>query len=211
MEARYGFQGLRKTKLTESDDDDDDKIFDLSQRNLHFVIHFNDDHDEWYHNDGYDYANRVRDLSAPKLKKIDTSGISTFGDEQLIEDYEYTSTSCIDLQECIDIDRRTQLLQYNLWYCKKCKYFQGVKNRIESWNSPDLLIIHLNRVDNGLYVKKQNYIDMVIELEINQPLLVPSYNKDALYDLYAIKNYDHDVSSGNSGVEAKVRTRYILY
>ena len=164
MEAQYGFRGV--TELTDSDE-----IFDLSQRNMNFVIHFNDP--ERYHNDGYKYSNRIRDLSAPH------------GDRKT-----YKSTSCIDLEECIYIGQGSKLLKYNLWYCKKCKHFQCIKTKIDSWNSPDLLIIHLDRFDNGLYLKKENYNDMLIKFEIDQELLVPSDNQDTLYDLYAIKNYD---------------------
>ena len=174
MEARYQFNSV--TELTASD-----KTFDLSPRNMRFVIHFNDP--TKYHNDGYYYSTRVRHVSAPE--KIGRSG--------WVEANEYKSTLSIDLEECIDTDassRAGRLSQHNLWYCKKCKYFRCIENKIFSWNSPDLLIIHLDRFNDGK-AQTDCKIDMLINFKIDQGLLVPNDNEDiGLYELYAIKNYD---------------------
>ena len=180
MEIRYRFNSV--TELTDSDE-----IFDLSQRNIKFAIHFNDP--TMYHNDGYDYTTRVRDLSAPE--KINRS-------VEIDTAKEYRYVASMDLEECIDIDescRANRLSQHNLWYCKTCKYFQCIKNKLNLWNSPDLLIIHLNRF-------KDDYIDMLIKFTIDQGLFLPKDSKNiAFYELYAIKNYD---KTSRTGVACKV-------
>ena len=169
MEAHYSFNNV--TQLTDSD-----AIFILSQRSMKFVIHFNDP--QQYHNDGYDYDNRARDVSAPVKTERPFN--------------EYRSTSCINLEECIDIGHKSRLSQENLWYCQRCQNFQCIKKELDgnSWNAPDLFIIHLDRFCNCIDGGKQNYIDMLIKFKIDQGLLVPNKNKDTLYELYAIKNYD---------------------
>ena len=178
MEARYWTNGVsRVTELTNSDD-----IFNVSQKYMQFVVHFNDS--EQYQNDGYKYCNRTRDFSVPAEIYLSPGGV-------VVERFEYISTPSADLEECIDVvtsSRQNRLSQHNLWYCTKCKHFQCIKKKLQSWNSPDLLIIRLDRFNNGIGQKKLNYINMLMKFKIDQGLLLT--NKNVLYDLYAIKNYD---------------------
>ena len=176
MQAKHSFNHV--VELTDSG-----QVFNLSEKNLQFVVHFNDP--EQYHNDRYDYSTRLRDSSAPV--KINRSHRG-----QLIEAYEYRSAASIDLDECIDMvssSAQKRLAQHNLWYCKKCKHFQCMKKNLQSWNSSDLLIIRLDRYNNGVDDQKLNYIDMLIKFQINQGLVLTGENQDVLYELYAIKNY----------------------
>ena len=75
----------------------------------------------------------------------------------------------------------------NEWFCPNCKSLQKAKKKIEIWNTPPILIIHLKRFKNNH--KLLNFIDFpVTDFDLKNYIL----NKDNAcnkYDLFAVCNH----------------------
>ena len=184
MQASWGYNNLQE--LTDNDEE-----FNLDERNMKFVIHFNDP--QQYKNEFVLAENRPRDSSAPAPVDPRTGRSPDDGDDQY--------GRAITLEACIDAYVEEEILsQDDAWYCNKCKDFKCAKKKLDLWNSPDLLIIHLKRFS---YTRQwRDRINTLVRfpiegLDLSNYLIDPEAKKVATYDLYAISNHMGGLGGGH--------------
>ena len=177
MQAAWGYNNV--AELT-----DTDEKLNLDERNMKFVIHFNDR--QQYKNQFVLAENRPRDLSAPAPVDPRTGRSADDG-------------RAITLEACIDAYVEEEILsQDDGWYCNKCKDFKCAKKKLDLWNSPDLLIIHLKRFSCTNVDRINTLARFPIEgLDLSTYLIDPDAKKTATYDLYAISNHMKGLRGGH--------------
>ena len=100
------------------------------------------------------------------------------------------------LFSCLNDFTKTEVLDKdNLWYCSACKEHVAGRKKMEIWQLPDVLILHLKRFvyKNPLYSKK---IDTVVSYPLSS-LNMKAYCCDKslrdddyyTYDLFAVSNH----------------------
>ena len=198
--AAWGFNQHQEL-VDDSDKPPQDQKFDLKQRNLKFLVHWKDP--KQYKSALYDSEQRPRDESAPPA--LDSNSVSSigFGDDE----ERRGKGKPIDLTACIEAFCEKETLSENdAWYCSKCKDFKCASKKIDLWNSPDLLIIHLKR-----FSYTRNWRDRIntlvrfpVEgLDLSRYLLDEEAKKDAIYDLYAVSNHMGGMGGGHYTAYAK--------
>jgi len=186
--ASWGFN--QHCKITA----DKDEEFDLKQRNLKFIIHFKDS--KQYKLSLYEEETRKRDESAPNNESLQ--------DEM---NQRRQSRKPIALADCITAFCEKETLGENdAWYCSQCKDFKQASKKIDLWDSPDLLIIHLKRFN---YTRNwRDRINTLVQfpikgLDLSPFLLSKDHAKDAIYDLYAVSNHMGGMGGGHYTAYAK--------
>jgi hypothetical protein len=96
-----------------------------------------------------------------------------------------------------------KLQENNEWFCPQCKKHQKATKKMEIYQVPNFLIIHLKRFRNN------NKIDCVIDFPIEGlnlkdiVLNKESTESDLIYDLYAISNHHGSLGFGHYIAYAK--------
>ena len=81
-----------------------------------------------------------------------------------------------------------KLEENNEWYCPECKKHQKATKKMEIYNSPHILIIHLKRFRNNS--KIETIFDFPINsLDISSYVISKENNLPQIYDLFAIANH----------------------
>merc|ERR1712157_196161 len=113
----------------------------------------------------------------------------------------------IALSDCITAFCEKETLSENdAWYCSNCKDFKCASKKIDLWDSPDLLIIHLKRFN---YTRNwRDRINTLVQfpvegLDLGPFLLSQEHKKDAVYDLYAVSNHMGGMGGGHYTAYAK--------
>ena len=108
----------------------------------------------------------------------------------------------MNLYDCFDLFQKEEDLdQHNTWFCKKCKENKEAKIKMQTYQLPPLLVIHLKRFKN---IKDRRYYMMREEyaknnIQINFPVEGQDLTrycsdgnvkgKSAIYDLYGVVNH----------------------
>merc|ERR1712048_772687 len=167
----------------------------MGHRNLKFIIHWKDSKQyklHWYEED-----TRKRDETAP----------SNEDDVAEMNQRRRNRDKPIALADCI-----TAFCEKETWgendarYCSNCKDFKCASKKIDLWDSPDLLIIHLKRFN---YTRNwRDRINTLVQfpikgLDLSPFLLSKDHAKDAIYDLYAVSNHMGGMGGGHYTAYAK--------
>jgi ubiquitin carboxyl-terminal hydrolase 4/11/15 len=166
-----------------------DEVFVLRKRNLRFVLHWTDAGQ--YIMKLYERGKRARDASAP------TGGANKSRDD----DSRRRQSKPITLQQCLEAFSEKEVLSENdAWYCSQCKGFKCASKKIDLYNSPDLLVIHLKRFS---YTRNwRDRINTLVQfpvdnLDLSNYLLDQTAKGDAIYDCYAVSNHMGGMGGGH--------------
>lgn len=180
--ATWGYQD--HCKLLPSDD-----VFDLQKRNLKFLVHWSDA--TQFKNQWTERSKRERDESAPAVVE----------NRQEDERARYARAKPIELLHCFDAFCEKEVLGENdAWFCSKCQGFKCASKKIDLWNSPDLLIIHLKRFS---YTRTwRDRINTLVKfplegLDLSNYLMDSAAKGDAIYDCYAVSNHMGGMGGGH--------------
>eukprot|EP01083_Nonionella_stella_P098123 275856_1 len=100
----------------------------------------------------------------------------------------------ISLQDCLKLFTTEENLTGNdAWYCNQCRDFRDATKKIDIWNFPEILVIHLKRFRisrPGCREKIGLNVDFPMNgLDLRQFALSPSLTTPPVYDLFAVSNH----------------------
>ncbi|CAL4064348.1 unnamed protein product, partial [Meganyctiphanes norvegica] len=82
--------------------------------------------------------------------------------------------------------------------CSKCKKMRNCVRKTDIWKLPPLLIIHLNRFEHDVLMrKKQNYVEFPLENLDLSPYIRMNNNRYSNFDLYGISNHYGTMDGGH--------------
>jgi len=115
----------------------------------------------------------------------------------------------ISLEQCMDVFRqREQLGEDDPWYCEGCKAHRCAFKKMDLWDAPRILVIHLKRFlyervggPLGERVQRDKINDLVrfpIQGFDIAPMLVGAKTgKPTVYDLFAVSNHMGGLGGGH--------------
>jgi len=111
------------------------------------------------------------------------------------------------LKQCLMKNaEKEQLAEEDSVYCRQCKEHRRSWKRIELWNLPSQLIIHLKRFGrdrlDGPLTKIETPVEFPLELDLSDYLANPSV--DATYELYGVVNHHGSLAGGHYTAHAYV-------
>lgn len=105
--------------------------------------------------------------------------------EQIIQE-----TRVLTLESCLNgFIEEEKLSAHDSWYCPKCKQHQQANKKIDIWNTPKILIIHLKRFAfNGMWREKiSTFCSFPLRgLDLTSFLPPTSLLVQPIYDLFAV-------------------------
>ncbi|CCF58753.1 hypothetical protein KAFR_0F01560 [Kazachstania africana CBS 2517] len=107
----------------------------------------------------------------------------------------------ITLNDCLNLFSKREVLGLNdSWYCPHCKEHRQASKRIQLWNTPDVLLIHLKRFENqrSFSDKIDATVNFPIEnLDMSPYLVHKDDPRGTVYDLYAVDNHYGGLGGGH--------------
>lgn len=113
----------------------------------------------------------------------------------------------ITLDDCLKRFTETETLsQENTWYCCVCKDHKQADKKIQIWELPDILCIHLKRFKN--HSMTSDKIDELVDFPINgfdltSQIGYPKNDEKYIYDLIAVDNHYGGIGGGHYTAYAK--------
>lgn len=102
--------------------------------------------------------------------------------------------------ECIDLfTKQEQLGEEDSWYCPKCKKHERATKKLDLWNLPQILIIHLKRFQYSKWHRDKIDIPVVIPVrgfELNSKL-ANERHEHVKYDLIAVSHHVGGLGGGH--------------
>jgi ubiquitin carboxyl-terminal hydrolase 4/11/15 len=102
----------------------------------------------------------------------------------------------VGLDDCFKNFSKLEILKDdNEWYCNRCKTHTKAKKKMEIYNVPNILILHLKRFNQN------NKITTLVDFPVEN-LDLTSYVKKtseqaSLYDLFAVCNHEGGLGGGH--------------
>ncbi|CAI8499238.1 unnamed protein product [Hanseniaspora opuntiae] len=118
-----------------------------------------------------------------------------------------TNSKTITLDDCLKRFTETETLsQENTWYCSVCQDHKQADKKIQIWELPDILCIHLKRFKN--HSMTSDKIDELVEFPISEFDLTsqigyPKNDEKYIYDLIAVDNHYGGIGGGHYTAYAK--------
>ena len=107
----------------------------------------------------------------------------------------------ITLYDCLDLFTKEEVLGMNdLWYCPVCKEHRQATKRIELWNSPDILLIHLKRFESqhSFSDKIDEVVTFpIVDLDMGRHVICKNEVDGDKYDLFAVDNHYGGLGGGH--------------
>ncbi|KAJ1352240.1 hypothetical protein KIN20_008530 [Parelaphostrongylus tenuis] len=120
-----------------------------------------------------------------------------------------SSRKDMHLMECIDLfTKQEQLGEEDSWYCPKCKKHERATKKLDLWNLPQILIIHLKRFQYSKWHRDKIDIPVVIPIkgfELNSKL-ANERHEHVKYDLIAISHHVGGLGGGHYTASALNKT-----
>ncbi|RCN31654.1 hypothetical protein ANCCAN_22553 [Ancylostoma caninum] len=111
--------------------------------------------------------------------------------------------------ECIDLfTKQEQLGEEDSWYCPKCKKHERATKKLDLWNLPQILIIHLKRFQYSKWHRDKIDIPVVIPVkgfELNSKL-ANERHEHVKYDLIAMSHHVGGLGGGHYTASALNKT-----
>ncbi|SMN19409.1 similar to Saccharomyces cerevisiae YJL197W UBP12 Ubiquitin carboxyl-terminal hydrolase [Maudiozyma saulgeensis] len=107
----------------------------------------------------------------------------------------------ITLGDCLKLFSKKEVLGVNdSWYCPKCKEHRQASKRIQIWNTPDILLIHLKRFESS-----RSFSDKITEvvkfpitnLDMRYHVVDQEDPRGYIYDLIAVDNHFGGIGGGH--------------
>ena len=107
----------------------------------------------------------------------------------------------ITLYDCLDLFTKEEVLGMNgLWYCPVCKEHRQATKRIELWNSPNILLIHLKRFESqhSFSDKIDEVVTFpIVDLDMGKHVICKNEADGDKYDLFAVDNHYGGLGGGH--------------
>ncbi|KAE9414813.1 hypothetical protein Angca_004548 [Angiostrongylus cantonensis] len=120
-----------------------------------------------------------------------------------------SSRKDMHLMECIDLfTKQEQLGEEDSWYCPKCKKHERATKKLDLWNLPQILIIHLKRFQYSKWHRDKIDIPVVIPIkgfELNSKL-ANERHEHVKYDLIAVSHHVGGLGGGHYTATALNKT-----
>ncbi|KAI6202126.1 Ubiquitin carboxyl-terminal hydrolase and Peptidase C19 domain containing protein [Aphelenchoides besseyi] len=113
------------------------------------------------------------------------------------------------LEECIEMfTMREQLEANEAWYCPNCKKHQCAFKKLDVWELPRILIVHLKRFLYTRYNREKIDTEIVIPVKNFSPKdkVANQHHTPVTYDLIAISNHMGGLGSGHYTAKAFCKT-----
>lgn len=107
----------------------------------------------------------------------------------------------ITLDDCLTLFSKKEVLGFNdSWYCPNCKEHRQATKRIQLWNTPDIMLIHLKRFENtrSFSDKIDDVVDFpIIGFDISKYVVCKNDSSNNIYDLIAVDNHYGGLGGGH--------------
>ncbi|EYC34286.1 hypothetical protein Y032_0001g339 [Ancylostoma ceylanicum] len=162
----------------------------------------------------YKIATRLRHYRATYPEKTSLLGLhegstTVFLTDLIDREVSVSSRKDIHLMECIDLfTKQEQLGEEDSWYCPKCKKHERATKKLDLWNLPQILIIHLKRFQYSKWHRDKIDIPVVIPVkgfELNSKL-ANERHEHVKYDLIAMSHHVGGLGGGHYTASALNKT-----
>jgi len=136
-------------------------------------------------------------------------GEAIFGNLYVEDGMDDDSKRLTKLYDCFDMfSEEEKLSSTETWYCSNCKAHKEAFKRMEIWQLPDVLIIHLKRFSqsqSSYYVDKDDTeIDFPLEgLDLRDRVRSTVNKDDCIYDLVAVSHHYGGLGGGHYVAHAR--------
>jgi len=108
----------------------------------------------------------------------------------------------VKLEQCLDSFQECEELAQEEWVtCEKTKQVERSQKKLDIWNSPDCLIIHLKRFGSELLAgpveKISTLVKAPVDLDLSPWIRSPADKERGQYRLYAVVNHTGSLSFGH--------------
>lgn len=131
-------------------------------------------------------------------------------EQKQIDEENNNKRATITLKDCLKKFTETETLtQQNTWYCAKCKDHKEADKKIQLWDLPDILCVHLKRFKNQSLLSDK--IDELVEFpitdfDLTSHIACPTNTDKYVYDLIAVDNHFGGIGGGHYTAYAKNAT-----
>lgn len=113
----------------------------------------------------------------------------------------------ITLDDCFSLFSKKEVLGLSdSWYCPNCKEHRQATKRIQLWNTPDIMLIHLKRFENtrSFSDKIDDVVNFPIaDFDISDHVVYKENPDGFIYDLIAVDNHYGGLGGGHYTAYAK--------
>ncbi|KAI8928791.1 hypothetical protein BC831DRAFT_446592 [Entophlyctis helioformis] len=142
--------------------------------------------------------------------------------QHMLDLKERAKSTSISLKDCLAEFSREEILQgMDTMYCSKCKEHRPIRKKLDVYNAPKILVVHLKRFANGgRSGMSRSKIDVHVDapttgLDLSDVLVQPrpptANPDDDLYDLYAVSNHFGGLGGGHYTAYAKNPVNGVWY
>ena len=121
--------------------------------------------------------------------------------------------SGVDLTKCLEEFQQEETLGKNeTWYCAKCKDHVRAQKKLDVWNTPEVLCIHLKRFHGtGRHRAK---LDTLVNFPLKglnlSEFVLDESSRGRLYDLFAVSNHMGSLNHGHYTAAVKRGDEWFL-
>lgn len=136
-----------------------------------------------------------------KDKIINWENPGQIPNEELLSKGSTNVNTTITLDDCLRLFAQEEVLSSNdPWYCPNCKEHRQAAKRIQLWNTPDVMLVHLKRFENTRSFSDK--IDATVhfpvhELNIEEHVVCKTDPRGYIYDLMAVDNHYGGLGGGH--------------
>lgn len=116
----------------------------------------------------------------------------------------------VSLSACVEAFLQPeQLSEADSWYCPKCKDHVQADKKLDLWQLPDVLVVHLKRFSYTRYLrdKLETHVDFPLQdLDLSKYMLCPETVTPVVYDLFAVSNHFGNLGGGHYTAFCKLAT-----
>jgi ubiquitin C-terminal hydrolase/ubiquitin len=170
-----------------------DGFFDITA-NEHIFLNFHDL--DTFPNAGCDGAEASTPSTPPKLPEPEEAPAGTALVAPGLERFQVT------LEHCLDNFQQMEELEKDDWVrCEKTKEVERSRKKLDIWNGPDCLVIHLKRFGSDMLTGPVEKIDTLVkapvELDLKPWIRDPTHRDRSEYRLYSVVNHSGTLSYGH--------------
>lgn len=121
----------------------------------------------------------------------------------------FPSSGRCTLRELLQHYYKDSRIEYK---CSKCKRLRGCVRKLDIWKLPPVLILHLNRFEHDVLMKKkQNFVDFSLEnLDLGKHTAMKN-NRYTNFDLYGVSNHYGTMDGGHYTAFCKSSVNKLWY
>lgn len=106
----------------------------------------------------------------------------------------------VTLDECFNIFQRDEVLDVNnKWYCPHCRTFVCAKKKMELWNTPKIMIVHLKRFLHtaSSHLKLDINVKFPNLFDVSPYIVGPKNENEMKYNLFGVIEHTGTLSGGH--------------